>query len=236
MRLPLIALIPAAMLASAAYAQSADEAQPQTEPPTAEQTAEPEAADTDAAASAADAEQGGDDEEEAPPPPEVVTSEVTGTWERSTSGGRDTATYTTAEGETVFSATCMTADTETGNKIMQIKAASAEDTVGAIDLFTSAGNARVPAAPDMEPDTAAGMAEPVSQQTYVLASGAGDIRVVSGSRGLVFETDPMLKEVVRGCHPEPGAAVAASVDADDEAAETAVDAEEEPAEEAATNS
>ena len=214
MPMPLIALIPAMLMAGAAHAQSA-EPMPQAEPEVpVTQQAEPE---TEA------------EEEKPAPPPEVDTTEVSGTWERTNGNGRDTVTYTSEAGEVVFSASCMTADTEFGDRIVQIKAASAEDTVGAIDIFTSAGNAQVPAAPDVSPDTAAGLVQPVSQQTYVLASGAGEMRIVSGARGIVFETDPMLKQVVRGCHPSPGAAVQAP-------AETEEGDAVEPAESAATNS
>ena len=209
MRTSLIALIPAALIAGAAYAQSdaqsADPAPQQTEAPAEE------------------------DGEKAAPPPKVETVEATGTWNRSMEGGNDTVTYVSNEGETLFSASCMTADTEFGDRIVQIKAASSEDTVGAIDIFTSAGNARVPAGPDMAPDTAAGMTQPVSQPTYVLASGAGEMRIVSGSRGMVFETDPMLKSVIRGCHPDHSAEIP-------EAAEAADEPVAEPAEEADTNS
>lgn len=181
MRNPLIALIPAALIAGAAYAQQ--DTQPADEPL-------PEATEAQA-----------EEEEEAPPPPEVQVTETTGTWERATANGRDTVTYTSNEGEPLFSATCMVADTEFGDRIVQIKAVSTDDTVGAIDIFTSAGNARVPAGPDMSPELAAGMTETVSQPTYVLASGAGEMRIVSGTRGIVFETDPMLKSLIRGCQP-----------------------------------
>lgn len=186
MRKPLIALIPAALLASAAWAQEV----PETEPAPAELLQE-EAPEEDQT----------DEEQEAAPPPAVETVATTGTWTRSTTNGRDTATYTSTDGEELFSATCMAADTETGDRIVQIKAASAEDTVGAIDLFTSAGNARVAAGPDAAPDLASGLTEPVSRPTYVLASGAGEIRIASGTRGITFETDPMLKEVIRNCQP-----------------------------------
>ena len=187
MRKPLIALIPAALLASAAWAQEV----PETEPAPAELLQE-EAREEDQA----------DEEQEAAPPPEVETVATTGTWTRSTANGRDTATYTSTDGEELFSAICMAADTETGDRIVQIKAASAEDTVGAIDLFTSAGNARVTAGPDASPDLAAGLTEPVSRPAYVLASGAGEMRIVSGTRGIVIETDPMLKDLIRSCQPD----------------------------------
>lgn len=232
MRMPLIALIPAALLAGAAYAQS----EPQAAEPPAEAV---EAQEQDTAPQqeepAQDAEVQEGDEEEAPPPPEVIDTEVSGTWERTNGAGRDTVSYVSNEGETLFSATCMTADTEYGDRIMQIKAASAEDNIGAIDIFTSAGNARLPAAPDMNPDIATGMTEPVSRPTYVLASGAGDLRIVSGSRGTVFETDPMLKDVIRTCHPDPAtvreaaeeakADAEASADADTDAVEEATDSD-----------
>ncbi|MFN3608917.1 MAG: hypothetical protein ACK4Y9_07630 [Hyphomonas sp.] len=206
MRTPLIALIPAVLMAGAAYAQQ--ETQPIDEPM-------PDAAETQAGAA--------EEEEEAP---EVQIVETTGTWERTTEGGRETVTYTSVEGEPLFSATCMVADTEFGDRIVQIKAASSDDTVGAIDIFTSAGNARVPAGPDMSPDLAAGITETVSQPTYVLASGAGEMRVVSGTRGIVFETDPMLKSLIRDCQPEYSVdAPATAPDAEDE---TDADAEETP--------
>lgn len=187
MRKPLIALIPAALIAGAAWAQEV----PETEPAPAELLQE-EAPEEDQA----------DEEQEAAPPPEVETVATTGTWTRSTANGRDTATYTSTDGEELFSATCMAADTETGDRIVQIKAASAEDTVGAIDLFTSAGNARVTAGPDASPDLAAGLTEPVSRPAYVLASGAGEMRIVSGTRGILIETDPMLKDLIRSCQPD----------------------------------
>ena len=186
MRMPLIALIPAALLAGAACAQAAD---PATAAP-------PEApAETQAAEELVEAK-------EKAPPPQVETANVGGTWNREAAGTRDTVTFTSDTGEELFSATCMAADTETGDRIVQIKAASVDDTVGAIDIFTSAGNARLPAAPDQAPGIASGMTEPVSRPTYVLASGAGDMRIVSGTRGIVFETDPMLKSMVRSCQPD----------------------------------
>lgn len=213
MRSPLIALIPAALIAGAAYAQ--------TEP----QAADPQPVEAVEAEIDAQAEE----EEEAPPPPEAVVVEAQGSWERSTTSGRDTVTYTSTEGEELFSATCMTADTEMGDRILQIKAVSAEDTVGAIDMFTSAGNARLPAAPGMTPDTAEGLTEAVSHPAYVLASGAGEIKITSGARGIVFETDPMLKSVIRDCYPDFAAGFAAAPEAEEEA-------EDAPAEEAEPNS
>ncbi|PKP83415.1 MAG: hypothetical protein CVT79_01015 [Alphaproteobacteria bacterium HGW-Alphaproteobacteria-18] len=210
MRNSFIALIPAALIAGAAFAQQ--------DMPSAD-TPLPEQAEGEDAAEA----------EEAPPPPEVQTTETTGTWTRATESGRETVTYTSDEGEALFSATCMTADTEFGDRIVQIKAASSDDTVGAIDIFTSAGNARVPAAPDMMPDTAAGLADPVSQPTYVLASGAGEIRIASGTRGIIFETDPMLKSLIRGCQPDYSANLPAAAEEEDET-------EAEPVEETETSS
>lgn len=213
MRSPLIALIPAALIAGAAYAQT----EPQATDP---QPAEAVEAEVDAQA---------EEEEEAPPPPEAVVVEAQGSWERSTTSGRDTVTYTSTEGEELFSATCMTADTEMGARILQIKAVSAEDTVGAIDMFTSAGNARLPAAPGVTPDTAEGLTEAVSHPAYVLASGAGEIKITSGARGIVFETDPMLKSVIRDCYPDFSAGFAVASQAEDEA-------EDAPAEGAEPNS
>lgn len=215
MRLPLIALIPAAMIMGAyAHAQ--------------EQTAEPPAAEP----AEAQAEQA-EEEQKAPKAPEVSMTEASGSWNRITEGGRDTVAYTSNEGETLFSATCMTAETDMGsNRIVQIKAASADDSVGAIDMFTSAGNARMPAAPDMAPGTAAGMTEPVSRPTYVLASGAGEMRIVSGSRGIIFETDPMLKSLIRGCQPDHLAEFRAKMEAGEfETSEETEEVEETAAEE-----
>lgn len=178
MRTPLLALIPAALIASAAHAQEPQEPTVLDMLPAEEQTAE------------------------APPePPEVETTAATGSWERSAAAGRDTATFISEEGDTLFTVSCMDADTDTGDGIIEIKAVSAEDNVGAIDMFTSAGNARLPAEPDTSPELATGMIEPVSQPTFVLASGAGEMRIVSGSRGIVFETDPMLRDVIRNCQP-----------------------------------
>lgn len=213
MRNSLIALIPAALIAGAAYAQ-ADQ-----------QTADPQPAE----AAQAEADVPAEGEEKAPPPPEAVVVEAEGSWERSTTSGRDTVTYTSTEGEELFSATCMRADTEMGDRILQIKAVSAEDTVGAIDMFTSAGNARLPATPGMTPDTAEGLTEAVSHPAYVLASGAGEIKITSGERGIVFETDPMLKSVIRDCYPDFSAGFAAAPEAEEEA-------EDAPAEGAEPNS
>lgn len=215
MRNPLIALIPAALIASAAYAQED------------QQTAEQQPAETVATESEVQAE-----EEEKAPPPEAVVVEAAGAWERSTTAGRDTVTYRSTDGEELFSATCMAAETETGDRILQIKAVSAEDTVGAIDMFTSAGNARLPAAPGVTPATAEGMTDPLDRPAYVLASGAGEIKVTSGERGIVFQTDPMLKSVIRDCYPDFAANFAAAPDAEDESAE----AGEEPAEASEPNS
>lgn len=187
MRKPLIALIPAALLASAAWAQE----MPEAEPAPAETLQED-----------APAQDRTDEAQEAAPSPEVETVAATGTWTRSAAGNRDTVSYTTAEGEELFSATCIAAETETGDRILQIKAVSADDTAGAIDLFTSAGNARVTAGPDASPDLAAGLTEPVSRPAYVLASGAGEMRIVSGTRGILIETDPMLKDLIRSCQPD----------------------------------
>lgn len=207
MRNPLIALIPFVLIAGAGYAQQ--ETQPADQPV-------PEQSETDAQP----------DEGEKAAPPEVQTTEVRGTWERTTASGRETVTYTSNEGEALFSATCMTADTEFGDRIVQIKAASADDTVGAIDIFTSAGNARLPAGPDTSPELAAGMTETVSQPTYVLASGAGEMRIVSGTRGIVFETDPMLKSLIRDCQPDYSADLPVSAEAEEAADE--VDTEDTP--------
>ncbi|MFN4023593.1 MAG: hypothetical protein ACK4MQ_02070 [Hyphomonas sp.] len=178
MRNLLIALIPAALIAGAACAQEAQETQALPAEPAGEQAAE------------------------RAPPLDVETTAITGSWVRTTTGVRDTVSYTSEEGEELFSATCMAADTETGDRIVQIRAVSAEDTVGAIDMFTSAGNARLPAAPDASADLASGLTEPVSRPTYVLASGAGDMRIVSGTRGVIFQTDPMLKDLIRSCQPD----------------------------------
>lgn len=213
MRNLLIALIPAALIGGAAYAQTDPQA---TDP----QPAEGVEAEVDAQA---------EEEDEAPPPPEAVVVEAQGSWERSTTSGRDTVTYTSTEGEELFSATCMTADTEMGDRILQIKAVSAEDTVGAIDMFTSAGNARLPAAPGIAPDTAEGLTEAVSHPAYVLASGTGEIKITSGARGIVFETDPMLKSVIRDCYPDFAAGFSAAPETEEEAEDT-------PTEEAEPNS
>ncbi len=211
MRMPLIALIPAVLLAGAVYAQSEPEAVVPAEEATQVQEEQPI---TQAQQGEPEAE--GEEEEKAPPPPVVETTETTGTWQRSAASGRDTVTYTSTEGEELFSATCMTADTDTGDRIVQIKAVSSEDTIGAIDMFTSAGNARLTAAPDMSRDKAAGITEPVSRPTHVLAAGAGEIKIVSGKRGIVFETDPMLKSVLRDCFPDFSKAVATAPDEDGE--------------------
>lgn len=212
MRNPLIALIPAVLMAGAAYAQ-ADQ-----------QTAEQQPAEVSGEA----AEDEAQEEEAPPPPPEAVVVEAAGTWERSTAAGRDTVTYRSTDGEDLFAATCMAADTETGDRILQIKAVSAADTVGAIDMFTSAGNARLPAAPGVTPDTAEGLTDPLDRPAYVLASGAGEIKITSGERGIVFQTDPMLKSVIRGCYPDFSASVAAAPDAEEEAVEGEQAEENEP--------
>lgn len=202
MRLPLIALIPAVLIAGGAYAQQ--------ETPPADPTP-PEAVEAE--------EQTEQPAQQSQEPVEVETTEAAGAWTRTQTGGRETVAYTSTEGETLFSATCITADTEFGDRIIEIKAVSSGDTLGAIDIFTSAGNARIPAAPDTAPDTAAGLTEPVGHPTYVLAAGAGEMRIVSGSRGIVFETDPMLKEVLRGCRSEPRAMPAAPEEPEEDPAE-----------------
>ncbi|MFN7056160.1 hypothetical protein [Hyphomonas sp.] len=183
MRTSFFALIPAALLASAAFAQEADEARPLDVVPTEEQTMEDEAG------------------QEAAPPVVVETAAITGSWTRARTAARDTATFTSEDGEALFTVACMSADTETGDTILEVKSATSDSNAGAIDMFTSAGNARLPAGPDETPDLAAGMTDPVSQPAFVLASGAGELRIVSGARGMVFETDPMLKDVIRNCQP-----------------------------------
>lgn len=189
MRKPLIALIPAALIAGAASAQEAPEA-------------EPTPADVPQQDVPAEEQSEVEQTQQAAPPPEVETAAAEGTWTRAAAGNRETVSYTSTEGEELFSATCMAGETETGDRILQIKAVSADDTVGAIDLFTSAGNARVTAGPDASPDLAAGLTEPVSRPAYVLASGAGEMRIVSGTRGILIETDPMLKDLIRSCQPD----------------------------------
>ncbi|MFN3313973.1 MAG: hypothetical protein ACK46Q_10945 [Hyphomonas sp.] len=207
MRLPLIALIPAALIAGAAFAQ--EDVLP-ADPATSE------IVETEA------------EPQEVAPPAEVQTTQAIGSWERTGGNGRETVSYTSEEGETLFSATCMVADTEYGDRVIELKAAASDD-AGAIDIFTSAGNARVPAAADTAPETAAGLTETVGQPTYVLAAGAGEMRIVSGTRGIVFETDPMLRDLLRGCRSEQRAVVTPVTDADEEA-------DSEPAEDTDTSS
>lgn len=72
-----------------------------------------------------------------------------------------------------------------------------------------------PAAPDATPETAAGLTEAVGQPTYVLSAGAGEMRIVSGSRGIVFDTDPMLRDLLRGCRSQERAVMPVMMDAAD---------------------
>lgn len=194
MRRPMIGLIPAALLAGAAFAQEDVLPAGPAVGEIAETRAEPPAP---------------------PPPAEVQTRQATGSWERTGASGRETVSFTSQEGETLFSATCRLADTEYGDRVIELKAASSDD-AGAIDIFTSAGNARVPAAGDTTPQTAAGLTETVGQPTYVLAAGAGEMRVVSGTRAIVFETDPMLRDLLRGCRSQERAVAAPAGPGDEE--------------------
>ncbi len=55
----------------------------------------------------------------------------------------------------------------------------------------------------------------------MLAAGSGEIRIVSGTKGVTFETDQMLEDLIESCRP------AYTPPADDEKGEEATDAEPE---------
>lgn len=174
-------------------------------------------------------------EAEAKPAPKakVQVTEAAGTWTRTSNGSRPMVTYASAEGETLFSATCMPAAEETGGvPALEITSVSSpDDSASSIDIYTSAGNARIGSQPDKTSGVAFGITETVGQAPYVLAAGAGEIKVVSGTRGVTFETNQMLEDLIEDCRPAfvPGQDTAD--EADDEKGEEATDAD---AEESAT--
>lgn len=209
MRNPLIALIPAVLMAGAAYAQSETDIDA---PPPAEQEqiAEPEAA----------AEEQDAEEQQTVQAEEVQADKVQGSWNRISQGSQQTAEFLSANGDVLFSVTCKPLEDGAGDKVVEIRSVAGEEGVQAIDIFTTAGNVRLDAAPGVTPGTATGLTQPISRPTYVLASGAGEIEVVAGASGIIFETDAMLKEVIRDCHPEP-TGIRATDKEDEEASEEA---------------
>ncbi len=145
MRNLFIALIPAALVACGGEQPPAPEAQVPAAPVQA-QTAQRPAA------------------------PAVQVTEASGAWSR-TSGGSPRATFSSLEGEPLFSVACLPA------------------------------NAAVVANPAAEPGRALGYAETGSTAHYALARGAGEIKVVAGTRATTFPTDQMLKQLIDACVP-----------------------------------
>lgn len=152
------------------------------------------------------------------PKPATQITEAAGTWSRS---GKSVV-YAAADGAPLFSAKCLAASEDLGGPALELTSiSSADEAAGSIDIFTSAGNARVDARPDKTPGTAFGVTDTVGQAPYVLAAGSGEIRIVSGTKGVTFETDQMLEDLIESCRP------AYTPPADDEKGEEATDAEPE---------
>ncbi|MFN7165151.1 MAG: hypothetical protein ACK4P2_10075 [Hyphomonas sp.] len=180
MRHLLIALAPAALFACGAPDAPAAEAPVPVQP-----VAQAQPAETDA-----------------PPRPPVELTEAAGSWTRTSDGSRPMVVYASADGAPLFSVTCLATSNVADEPVLDIKSVSSGDEfAGNIDIFTSAGNARLPASPDTSPGRAAGLTETVGQVPYVLAAGAGEIKIVSGTQGVSFETDPMLKALIYDCRP-----------------------------------
>jgi len=135
-------------------------------------------------------------------PPKVELTETAGTWTKTSDGISPMVVYASAEGEQLFSAACIAGNEDTGGPLLEVKSVSSGDEAGGnIDIFTSAGNARLSAAPDRAPGTASGMTETDGQAAYVLAGGAGEIKIVSGTKGVTFQTNQMLEDLIEACRP-----------------------------------
>lgn len=165
-----------------------------------------------------------------PAAPAVQLTEATGTWTQ-TGGSTPRVTFASTEGEAIFSVACMPANEETGAPMLEIQTVTPANAPGErIEIYTSSSNAAVVANPAAEPGRVLGYAETGGTVHYALARGAGEIRIVSGTRATSFQTNPMMKQLIDACHPpyvhptkEEQAAVANG--AEEEAAETGNEAE-----------
>jgi hypothetical protein len=136
-----------------------------------------------------------------PAAPAVQVTEAAGTWSRS-SAGNARATFASLEGESLFSVACLPANAETGAPMLEIQAISGPNAPAErIEIYTSSSNAAVVANPAAEPGRVLGYAETGGTAHYALARGAGQIKVVAGTRASTFPTDEMMKEVIDGCLP-----------------------------------
>lgn len=208
MRHLVIALLPAALVACGASGAANEQ--------TAAAAAKPAAAKAEAAKPAAT-------------PVKVV--EASGTWSQ-TSGGTPRVTFTSAEGEEIFSVACLPANAESGAPMLEIQTVTPANAPGErIDIFTSSSNAAIVANPAAEPGRVLGYAETGGTVHYALARGAGEIKVVAGTRATTFQTDPMMKQLIDACHPpyvhptkeEKAAATGAEEDGAEEAETQAPD-------------
>ncbi len=136
-----------------------------------------------------------------PAAPAVRVTESNGTWSQ-TSGGNPRATFTSLEGEPLFSVTCLPANAETGAPMLEIQAATAPNAPAErIEIYTSSSNAAVVANLAAEPGRVLGYAETGGTAHYALARGAGEIKVIAGTRASTFPTDVMLKQLIDACVP-----------------------------------
>lgn len=136
-----------------------------------------------------------------PATPAVQVTEATGTWTQTT-GSTPRVTFASAEGEPIFSVACMPANAETGAPMLEIQTVTAANAPGErIEIYTSSSNAAVVANPAAEPGRVLGYAETGGTVHYALARGAGEIKVVSGTRANTFQTNPMMKQLIDACLP-----------------------------------
>ncbi len=177
MRHLILALLPAALVACGG-----------TEAPRTEAPAEP-------------AQQAAAEPAAAPATPAGPVTEATGTWTQTT-GSTPRVTFASAEGEPLFSVACMPANAETGAPMLEIQTVTNANAPGErIEIYTSSSNAAVVANPAAEPGRVLGYAETGGTVHYALARGAGEIKVVSGTRANTFQTNPMMKQLIDACHP-----------------------------------
>src|SRR3990167_502538 len=92
-------------------------------------------------------------------PPKTRITETAGTWTKTSNGISPMVVYASAEGEPLFSAACIAGNEDTGGPLLELKSVSSGDEAANIDIFTSAGNARVSAGADRAPGTSSGMTE-----------------------------------------------------------------------------
>jgi len=96
----------------------------------------------------------------------------------------------------------MPANAETGAPMLEIQTVTAANAPGElIEIYTSSSNAAIVANPAAEPGRVLGYAETGGTVHYALARGAGEIKVVSGTRANTFQTNPMMKQLIDACHP-----------------------------------